>query len=218
MSAIQLPMRTAFRANEWTVVPTNLKTANHLVETYHYAKGAAPNGVYLHGLFLRGWFECFGVAWWIPAIKGTIDKWNPGGFTTTLTLHRLVVHPAVPTNGASFLLGRSIRLIQQAGEYEMLVTYADTWRGHTGQIYKATNWQYRGLSEPMPVWSDQEGIQRSTSSRLVGAGGVRAKSPAKNELIEQGWNHLGCYPKHIYTMGLKRKNKHIEQLKLALAA
>lgn len=218
MDAIQLPMRLAFRANEWTVAETNLKTSNKLVEGFHYAKGAAPNGVFLHGLFLHGWFECWGVAWWIPAIKGTIDKYNPGGFTTTLTLHRLVIHPNVPTNGASFLLGRSIRLIQQSGEYEMLVTYADTWRGHTGQIYKATNWEYRGLTEPMPVWSDASGIQRSTSNRLRTIGGEYAKSPTKQELLEQEWNNLGKYPKHVYTMKLKCQAKVNQQLPLILAA
>lgn len=218
MDVIQLPMRLAFRASEWFVAETNLKTSNELVERYHYAKGAAPNGVYLHGLFLRGWLDCWGVAWWIPAIKGSIDKYNPGGYTTTLTLHRLVIHPCVPTNGASFLLGRSIRLIQQVGDYEMLITYADTWRGHTGQIYKATNWNYRGLTKPMPVWSDEQGVQRSTSNRLVGAGGERAKSPSKSELIEQGWHKVGSYPKHVYTMALKRRETSIKQVELPLVA
>lgn len=218
MDAIQLPMRLAFRANEWTVAETNLKTSNKLVEQFHYAKGAAPNGVFLHGLFLRGWFECWGVAWWIPAIKGTIDKYNPGGYTTTLTLHRLVIHPNVPTNGASYLLGRSIRLIQQMGKYELLATYADTWRGHTGQIYKATNWEYRGLTEPMPVWSDQDGIQRSTSNRLLTVGGERLKSPSRQELVRQGWSNLGNYPKHVYTMKLKAQAKTVQQLGFTLAA
>ena len=134
-----LPLRTRFHKHEWRVQTVRLDIARGLVERHHYARGAAPNGVYLHGLFLNGCPTCWGVAWWIPAILGSVNKYNPGGDVTTLTLHRLVIHPIVPTNGASFLLGRSIRAIAQAGRYDLLITYADTWRGHTGAIYRATN-------------------------------------------------------------------------------
>src|SRR5690606_8319410 len=146
----------------WYVAPTNFLTAVRMVTRYHYAGGGAPNAVYTFELFLHGDFNCWGVSWWIPAAKGSVDKYNPGGFATTLALHRLVVHPLVPTNGASFLLGGSMRAIADAGLHDMLITYADTWRNHTGAIYKATNWRYEGLSNAHNVWVDDAGRQRGT--------------------------------------------------------
>jgi len=206
---LALPLRTTLRRHEWFVAPTHIETAKRMVRDFHYAGGGSPNAVYVHGLFLRGDFQCYGVAWWIPATKGTVDKYNPSGFTTTLTLTRLVVHPLVPTNGASFLLGRSIRLIASEGRYDCLVTYADTWRGHTGAIYKATNWTYAGMTNPLPVWLDNSGRQRSTSNRLVYQG-ERRKSPTAAELRKMGYQCVGRYPKHVYTMRLKLKSQPVQ--------
>lgn len=207
----QLPLRTQFRKEEWYVHSLHVDIARRMVEEYHYAGGASPNGVYLHGLFLHGdYVNCYGAAWWIPAMPGTVNRYNPGGERFTLTLHRLVIHPAVPINGASFLLGRSIRKIKQIGRYEYLVTYADEWRGHTGKIYRATNWHYEGLSEPLPVWVDPDGKQISKRNGLAG------RNHTTNKEMEQGGGTLiGTFQKHVYTMKLKRKQP--QQLELFAA-
>jgi len=197
---LALPLRTKLYADEWYVGDTNLASARGLVQQYHYSRSASPQGVHLHGLFLRGDFQCYGVAWWIPAMAGTINRYNPGGIRTTLTLHRLVVHPAVPTNGASFLLGRSIRRIAADGRYNTLVTYADTWRGHTGAIYKATNWHYEGLSGAYTIWLDENGNLKSKRDGLAGRNHVTPQ-----QLQAEGCASAGQYAKHVYTMRLKLK-------------
>ena len=198
-----LPLRTRFDKADWYVDTLHVDMARRMVEQYHYAKGASPNGVYLHGLFLHGDYRtCYGVAWWLPAMAGTVARYNPGGNRTTLTLHRLVIHPLVPTNGASYLMGRSIRRIEQEGRYEMLVTYADTWRGHTGAIYKATNWHYEGLSEPLPVWVNADGQPQSKRNGLAGK---NHRTPTDMET--NGCVMIGQYAKHVYTMRLKTKQQ-----------
>jgi hypothetical protein len=196
-----LPLRTKFRKADWYVQTLHVDMARRMVEQYHYAKGASPNGVYLHGLFLHGDFiNCYGVAWWIPAMAGTVMRYNPGGMRTTLAMHRLVVHPLVPTNGASFLLGGSIRAIARDGRYSTLVTYADTWRGHTGQIYKATNWHYECLSDPLDVWVTEGGAHKSRRDGLAGK-----NHTTLDELRGDGHAFVGKFPKHVYTMRLKLK-------------
>jgi hypothetical protein len=47
-----------------------------------------------------------------------------------------VLEPDVPPNACSFLLSKSTRLIDTK-RWHTLVTYADSWRGHTGAIYRA---------------------------------------------------------------------------------
>lgn len=63
----------------------------------------------------------------------------------------------MPTNSASFLLSRSIDLIRRDGRWKTLLTYADEGEGHTGAIYRATNWEYVGAMRGHPAWVDSSG-------------------------------------------------------------
>lgn len=71
-------------------------------------------------------------------------------------LSRLVVDPTVPGNGASFLLAGSIRLLDR-DRWPILLTYADTALGHTGAIYRATNWRYLGCQVAGRAWVNDRG-------------------------------------------------------------
>lgn len=58
-------------------------------------------------------------------------------------LTRLVVQSETK-NAASFLVGRSLRLLEKPSA---VVSYADTEWGHCGIIYQATNWLYTGATK-----------------------------------------------------------------------
>jgi hypothetical protein len=66
-------------------------------------------------------------------------------------LTRLVIVPEVPKNACTFLLAGSMRLIDRE-RWPCLVTYADEAQGHTGTIYRACNWEYKGTTAPEPVF------------------------------------------------------------------
>lgn len=195
-------MRPKIRAAEWRVIPVPMATAEQLVERYHYSHSGSSAVVFAHGLIRNGHSRCWGVAWWIPAPKLSVDKFNPGKYRTTLILHRLVCDPFAPSNAASFLLGRSIRLIEQRGKHDMLLTYADTAQGHDGTIYQATNWDYYGLSEPTAVWVDQDGAQVSAYQQ----GHILSHT----EMRALGYSLIGYYPKHVYTMALKTRAQVVQ--------
>lgn len=186
-------------AREWRVMSVPMATAEDLVERWHYSKSGSSAVVFAHGLIRNGNSQCWGVAWWIPAPKLSVDKFNPGGYRTTLVLHRLVVSPFAPSNAASFLLGRSIRLIKQRGKHDMLLTYADTAQGHEGGIYQATNWNYCGLSDPTVVWTDTSGRQQSRYRQ----GHVLSSA----EMVTLGCQLQGYYAKHVYSMQLELKHQ-----------
>ncbi len=57
-------------------------------------------------------------------------------------LTRLVVQTKIK-NAASFLVGRSLALLEQPCA---VVSYADTEWGHSGIVYQATNWLYTGVT------------------------------------------------------------------------
>lgn len=159
---------TNLKKEDYYVKDIPLKSAAALVEKYHYSKGAGKVSVYCHGLFRKKDDELVGAAIWLPPTGPAAKKVNKKEWRKVLNLSRLVIKPEVPCGGASFLLGRSIRLIKADNRFISLVTYADTFKNHEGQIYKATNWKYDGESRPTPRWEDTSGkqiAQKSTQNR-----------------------------------------------------
>ena len=177
---------------DYEVRAAPLSVAREMVEKYHYAKGGSNTAVYVHGLYLKGnLFDCLGIAWWLPPTKSCAINTYPGGdWRKVLSLSRLVVSPEVPQNGASFLLGQSLKLIRSDRRFECLVTYADEMQGHTGAIYKATNWEYLGLTKPQDVWKDSNG---KMVARKAGP-----KTRTNQQMVELGYTKAGSFPKHKY--------------------
>lgn len=179
-------------ARDWTVGPVDHGEARALVAAHHYAKGASNTYCYLHGLYSTTG-ELHGVAWWLPPTRVAAESVNRGKWTQVLSLSRLVLRPDTPKNAATFLLGRSVRLIAKDGRFVSLVTYADTEQGHTGHIYRAAGWNYVGLSKPSPVWIDNEG-------KRVAAKSTVNRSKAQMEAL--GHRLLGYYAKHKFVKHL----------------
>jgi len=185
------------KSKEWVVRPISIITARVLVEKFHYSCSASNTGVYFHGLFKRGsdFFDsdCMGVAWWLPPTKvAAISTFN-GEWRKVLSLTRLALDPQCPKNSASFLLSKSIKMID-TNKWHCLVTYADTWQNHTGIIYKATNWEYLGVTKPYSVFQNKDG-------KMMGK-----KRAGKNlttiEMNELGFFEVGKFSKHKFRMVL----------------
>jgi hypothetical protein len=106
-----------------------------------------------------------------------------------LALSRLVVDPSVPKNGASFLLAGSMNAINRS-LWPCLVTYADSWRGHTGGIYRATNWTYIGMTGAEEVWTidgrmtaRKAGPTTRTKADMLALGAVSQGRHAKHKFV-----------------------------------
>jgi len=178
------------RKAEFTVETVPLAMGRSLVAAHHYAGGSSNTAVYRHGLFRLGEpLECLGVALWLPptqpAAASVSTDWRG-----VLSLTRLVIVPDMPTNSASYLLGRSIALIRGEGRFHTLVTYADEGQGHTGAIYRATNWDYIGAMKGSPVWLDDFGRQVSTKAtvnrtyeQMLALGYVRHPATRKHKFV-----------------------------------
>lgn len=183
------------RKSDWVVIPVSLKTARRLVETYHYARSATNTRVYTHGLFRKGEESsednCKGIAWWLPPTMLAAQASYPGDWRKVLSLTRMVIVPDVPKNAASFLLSRSVKLIDNE-KWHCLVTYADTWQNHTGTIYKASNWEYMGLTRATPVYRSPEGKMMGKKRGLT--------SYSEQEMADMGFENLGKFRKHKFRL------------------
>lgn len=188
-------MDDRLRKSDYTVRTVPLTVAQATVEAHHYAGGGSNTATFRHGLFRVGVRDCLGVAWWIPPTKPAARATWPADWTKVLALSRLVITPGVPKNAATFLLMRSVRMIRErADPWRCLVTYADTWRGHTGHIYKAAGWEELGLTDPEEVWVDARG-------RMV----ARKAGPTtrtRAEMIALGYESKGRHPKWKFRLVL----------------
>ena len=170
-----------------------IAVARRMVEKYHYAAGASNTATYLHGLFREGEIfeeQCCAVAWWIPPTRSAAGATFPQRWQGVLCLSRLVVMPEVPKNACTFLLARSRVLIDPVA-WPCLVTYADDWRGHTGGIYKADNWQYIGKTKPERTYQiDGRMVARKSGGH----------TRTHDEMLALGAQMVGTFAKHKFVM------------------
>lgn len=179
------------RREEWCVAGVNQDVAYRIVAEHHYAKGASNTATYLHGLYPSKWHwynECVGVAWWIPPTKSAAQATHPENWEGVLSLSRLAILPDTPKNAATFLLAGSRRLIDR-DRWPVLLTYADEWRGHTGAIYRADNWEYAGLTKPERCYT----IKGVMTARKAG-GHTRTHA----EMMALGAVCEGAFQKHKF--------------------
>jgi len=186
------PPDNRLRRADWEVRPVCHDFARRIVKAHHYAKGGSNTATYLHGLFRsREIFDeqCQGVAWWIPPTRSAAEATYPERWQGVLCLSRLVILPDVPANACTFLLARSRRLIDRK-TWPCLVTYADEWRGHTGAIYRADNWQYEGRTKPERTYQ----INGRMTARKAGG-----HTRTHDEMVALGAEMVGAFAKHKFT-------------------
>lgn len=187
---------TAFHVADWEVRDVSLSDLQSAVRDWHYAGRGSNTATYAHGLFLREDNHLYGIAWWIPPTRAAAEANYPeGAWQKVLALSRLCCDQEVPTNGESFLIGRSIRRIRADKIWECLITYADQSHGHAGGIYKATNWEYRGETAREITWVDGGGRMVSRKAGPV--------TRTRDQMRELGYHEGGSKPKHRFRMIIK---------------
>lgn len=123
----------------WAVVPLTKAQCEPFVTKKHYSRRASIfwSGF---GLVIEGMVEgvcVFGQ----PSPPIQRHAFRNRDFKL-LELARLVIQTK-ERNAASFLIGRSLRLLTPPCA---VVSYADTEFGHAGIVYQATNWIYTGAT------------------------------------------------------------------------
>lgn len=182
-------MKGRLLKEDYEVSAIPLALAQEITRQYHYAHGGSNTAVYTHGLFKNGdVFTCLGIAWWLPPTKSAALATYPQDWQGVLSLSRLVILPDVPKNACTFLLSRSMKLIDRQ-KWPCLVTYADQWQGHQGTIYKAANWTYAGLTGLESVFIKNGRMV----SRKAGP-----KTRTRAEMEELGAVEVGKYSKHKF--------------------
>jgi hypothetical protein len=187
---------------DWIVDTCSLNQAVALIERLHYAAGAANTATFRHGLYRReAWpLDVVGCALWMPPTRTAAEAslreagMDDSTWQGVLALSRLAIEPDVPTNAASFLLGRSVRLIRADPRWSLLVTYADEWQGHTEAIYLAAGWEYVGMTKAERVYV-RDGVMVARKA------GPNTRTHA--DMLALGAECIGSFPKHKFRKRLR---------------
>ena len=83
-----------------------------------------------------------------PSMPATANKYNPINPDRCFELRRLVCVDDTPKNTESYFIGQTFKWLKKNTDIEVIVSFADEEEGHTGVIYKATNFDYLGTTSP----------------------------------------------------------------------
>lgn len=123
------------------VVPLDSKTAIGLVVEHHYLHRRSPVS-FAFGLEVE--HKIVGVViFGVPASRAIQAGACPSDPNLVLELNRLWVSDAMPRNSESWFLARALALLPP----RIIVSYADTTRGHSGIVYRASNFDYAGWTD-----------------------------------------------------------------------
>ena len=143
------------KARDLEVFPCELLEIRTFIERHHYSHNV--NGVKIS--------FCFKVMYKDEIVGGVIY----GCLSTTawkryskeeksvLELRRLVLVDEAERNSESFVVGKTLRYIKNnSSGIDIVVSYADPLYGHSGTIYRASNFEYLGVGSKDKGFKDPE--------------------------------------------------------------
>ena len=137
-----------------------------------------------------------------PAGPSAGQSYWPDSPDKVLELRRLCLIDDTPKNAESFFVGWSIRWLKKNTDWEFILSYADAEQGHTGVIYRATNFKYLGkTSAGKSLEVDGKKFHIRTLSMLDRPYGVEINRRYKDK--DPDVKIIETLPKHIYTYQLK---------------
>lgn len=197
----------------WDVRPVERTEIRDFIEKWHYSRSI--NGVlstYCFGLYRNGELQgamLFGKLGMANAWKRYADRQED-----ILELRRLCCVDDTPKNAESWFIGRCLKWLRHNSDVKALISYADSNHGHSGIIYKATNFEYLGLTSPGRVIILNGRQYHDKTIRTKYKGELKPFAKRVKAALESGEAYYQkTKPKHIYLMRLKQPRKRAEREK-----
>jgi hypothetical protein len=187
-------------------------TFNHSVRKFlkqwHYSEYVNIQAKHTFCLFKNGKFgipEMIGVCIYTrPAGPSAGQTYHPSAPDMVLELRRLCLIDATPKNAESYFVGKTLRWLRKNTDWEFVISYADGEQGHTGVIYRASNFKYLGQTKPGKILEvDGKPFHIRTLSMLDRPYGIEINKRYKEK--DEGIKIIQTLPKHIYTYDLRTK-------------
>lgn len=129
-----------FDFNDAHITNINVKTANKLLDKYHYLSGCGRGGI-IYGVFVDG--NLVAVCAFSSLLRGNM----PYDKDKTRELSRFCIHPRYQKkNFGSWIIARCIKILPV--KISKIISYCDTTFNHDGALYKACNFKLDGEVRP----------------------------------------------------------------------
>lgn len=185
-----------------------VKEIKELIETIHYSHSI--NGLkvsYCFGLYQEDKL-IGGIIYGSVAMRNAWKKYAEKE-EDIIELRRLVCVDEAPRNTESYFIGRTLRWLKQNTEIKRVVSYADSYYGHSGIIYKASNFKLVGQTPTgkMIKWNDKLYHDKTIRTTYTNKDGIKKLKPfaerVKNALINKEAEYIITGRKNIYLYPLK---------------
>lgn len=119
-------------------------------------------------------------------------------------LRRLVLIDDTPKNTESYFIGQTLKWLKKNTKIKTVVSYADPNYGHSGIIYKASNFKHVGMSSSGRVIIYNGKKYHDKTIRTKYKGELKPFAREVKEALESGKAYYKKQlPKHIYVYNLK---------------
>ncbi len=143
---IMSELKSVGKVREFKVLKCERNEISQFVENWHYSKN-------VNGLTISYCFKLLdindtliGAIIYGKIAMANVWKKYVENENDIIELKRLCCIDNTPKNTESYFIGSTLRHLKKNSDIKMVISYADTFYGHEGTIYKASNFTYRGLT------------------------------------------------------------------------
>jgi hypothetical protein len=181
-------------------------TVRKFLKKWHYSDYVNIQAKHTFCLFKEGKFgipELIGVCIYTrPAGPSAGQSYYPKNPDKVLELRRLCLIDDTPKNAESYFVGKTLRWLKKNTDWEFVLSYADEEQGHSGVIYRASNFKYLGKTKPGKTLEvDGKKFHIRTLSMMDRPYGVEINKRYKEG--DEDIKIIETLPKNIYTYQLK---------------
>ena len=200
---------SGFAVKSFDVKQITIRVARPMIQDWHYS--GSVNGIktsFCFGLYCNQ--SLIGaMVYGVPAMA---NAWKPyaQNEAEVLELRRLACIDRTPKNTESFFIGRTLRWLKQNTDFKVIVSYADAFHGHSGTIYKASNFRYVGKTAKSKVILDKDGRtfhDKAIRTTYINREGKKILKPfaksLKDRLLKGLAKYIDTPGKHIFVRQLR---------------
>lgn len=124
-----------------------IHNVHNFIETWHYSHNVnGLNVSHCFGLFYKG--RLIGAMVYGSLAMANTWKRYANNNLEILELRRLVCIDEAPKNTESYFVGKTLKWLKSNTHVKLIISYADPFYGHSGIIYKASNFTFEGTTSP----------------------------------------------------------------------
>jgi hypothetical protein len=160
--------------------------------------------MFSYGFLLRHEGEVIGAAFF--GRLAMAGQWKRFGQNEAdvIELRRLCCVDETPKNTESFFIGAMLRWLKKHTPHRTVVSYADQEHGHTGVIYKASNFKYLGHKKGAKVIEHEGRTYHDKTIRTTYKGVLKPFAARLAEALKEGKAfYRATAGKHTYVYQLK---------------